>query len=119
MNKIILAVALIAVVAFVVWYANAVLAPNYAFRLHVEVDTADGVKSGSSVIAVKAGVHTGAWMLPEAQGFRASVRGEAVFVDLGRGRNLIAILAHGETAAGCRSIREDGTACLRSGRKAR
>jgi hypothetical protein len=63
------------------------------FRLTVEVETPDGLKSGSSVIEttirdVKVG-------LPEMVGLQYGARGQAVFVDLGQGRNLFALLTFG------------------------
>lgn len=70
--------------------------PNHRFRLTIEIDTPDGVKLGSSVIAVYASDVK--WGLPETTGFRSRIKGEAVFVDLGSGRNLIALLAHGKGA---------------------
>ncbi len=70
--------------------------PDHRYRLTIEIDTPEGVKSGSSVIAVYASDVT--WGLPEATGFRSRITGEAVFVDLGSGRNVIALLAHGKGA---------------------
>lgn len=67
--------------------------PDHAhrFRLTVEVDALDGIRSGSSVVEVERVPN-----FPTRHTFR--VRGEAVFVDLGGGRNLVAVLAHGENA---------------------
>ncbi|MBX9776150.1 MAG: hypothetical protein K2Y71_17355 [Xanthobacteraceae bacterium] len=77
---------------FLAWI---LLFPIYTarFRLTVEVETPDGLKSGSSVIEttirdVKVG-------LPEMVGLRYGANGEAVFVDLGQGRNLFGLLAFG------------------------
>jgi hypothetical protein len=63
--------------------------PGHKYRMTVEVGTPEGVKSGSSVLAVtpdrgysRKG-HTG-------------TSGDAVFVDLGSGKNLVALLAHVE-----------------------
>jgi hypothetical protein len=70
--------------------------PDHRYRLTIEIDTPEGVKSGSSVIAVYASDVK--WGLPEAKGFRSRITGEAVFVDLGSGRNVIALLAHGKGA---------------------
>jgi hypothetical protein len=63
------------------------------FRLTVEVDTPEGLKSGSSVIET---VRWESWGLPEATGVRSTAKGEAIFVDLGDGQNLIAILGWGK-----------------------
>jgi hypothetical protein len=65
--------------------------PSHKYRLTVEVETPEGVKAASSVISVhpdrgysRQG-HTG-------------ISGDAVFVDLGGGKNLIALLAHIDNA---------------------
>lgn len=62
--------------------------PNYRYRLTVEVDTPQGLRSGSSVIAVKCG----AVRLPAVGGAGCHARGEAVAVDLPDGRILFALL---------------------------
>jgi hypothetical protein len=61
--------------------------PGHKYRLTVEVETPEGVKTGSSVISVhpdrgysRKG-HTG-------------IKGDAILVDLGGGKNLVALLAH-------------------------
>ena len=65
--------------------------PGHKYRLTVEVETPEGVKAGSSVISVhpdrgysRKG-HTG-------------IKGDAVLVDLGGGKNLVALLAHIDSA---------------------
>jgi hypothetical protein len=61
--------------------------PGHKYRLTVEVTTPEGVKAASGVLAV----------VPDrgySRGGRTTTRGEAVFVDLGHGRNLVALLAH-------------------------
>src|SRR5258708_31762346 len=53
----------------------------------VEVDTPEGVKSASGVMAVH----------PDrsySRGGQTRTKGDAVFVDLGGGKNLLALLAH-------------------------
>nr|WP_249153415.1 hypothetical protein [Bradyrhizobium diazoefficiens] len=77
--------------------------PGHKFRLTVEVTTPDGIKSASGILAV----------VPDRnynRGGRTTMRGEAVFVDLGQdlgqdhrqvhgqGRNLVALLAHRQGA---------------------
>ncbi|SCB53713.1 hypothetical protein GA0061098_102083 [Bradyrhizobium shewense] len=65
--------------------------PGHKFRLTVEVTTPDGVKTGSGVLAV----------VPDRnynRGGRTTMRGEAVFVDLGQSKNLVALLAHRQDA---------------------
>ena len=61
--------------------------PNHKYRLTVEVETPEGVKSASGVMAVH----------PDrsySRGGKTSARGDAVFVDLGGGKNLVVLLAH-------------------------
>jgi hypothetical protein len=61
--------------------------PAHKYRLTVEVDTPDGVKSASGVLAV----------FPDrgySRGGHTRTGGDAVFVDLGSGKNLVALLAH-------------------------
>ena len=61
--------------------------PGHKFRLTVEVTTPDGIKTGSGIVAV----------VPDRnynRSGRTIMRGEAVFVDLGQGKNLVALLAH-------------------------
>jgi hypothetical protein len=65
---------------------------TYRYRLSVEVETPDGLRSGSSVIEVRYE------MFPKIVTDRdhiSRVFGEAVFVDLGRGKNVVALLASG------------------------
>jgi hypothetical protein len=61
--------------------------PGHKYRLTVEVETPEGIKSASGVMAVH----------PDrsySRGGRTRTRGDAVFVDLGGGKNLLALLAH-------------------------
>ena len=61
--------------------------PGHKYRLTVEVETPEGVKSGSGVMAVH----------PDrsySRGGHTRTKGDAVLVDLGRGKNLLALLAH-------------------------
>lgn len=74
---------------------------RYRFRLTVDVDTPQGLRSGSSVYEVTAG-RTGN-ILPDAGKRRWNVRGEAVAVDLPGAKTLFALLktgAHFEDMAG-------------------
>ncbi len=64
---------------------------EFRYRLTVEVETPGGMKSGSSVIEVRA-VKNSDWLTPEARGHRYSFKGEAVAVDLPGGRTLFALL---------------------------
>jgi hypothetical protein len=61
--------------------------PGHKYRLTVEVDTPEGIKSASGVLAVH----------PDRGYSRrghTTTKGDAVFVDLGQGKNLVALLAH-------------------------
>jgi hypothetical protein len=61
--------------------------PNHKYCLTVEVETPEGVKSASGVMSVH----------PDRGYSRrghTATRGDAVFVDLGGGKNLVALLAH-------------------------
>src|SRR5437016_6226883 len=70
--------------------------PEHKYRLTIEVQTPGGVRSASGVMAVHMGKDGG--ILPEAGG-SIGMKGDAIFVDLGDGRNLIAALAHGVNAS--------------------
>jgi hypothetical protein len=61
--------------------------PGHKYRLTVEVETPDGLKLAAGVVSVH----------PDRGYSRrghTATRGDAVFVDLGGGRNLVALLAH-------------------------
>ena len=61
--------------------------PGHKYRLTVEVETPAGAKVGSGVLAV----------FPDrgySRGGQTRTGGDAVFVDLGSGKNLVALLAH-------------------------
>src|SRR5215216_2110042 len=61
--------------------------PGHKYRLTLEVETPEGIKSASGVMAVH----------PDrsySRGGRTQIKGDAVFVDLGGGKNLVALLAH-------------------------
>lgn len=61
--------------------------PAHKYRLTVEVETSEGRKSASSVLAI----HPDRSYTRRGQ---TRTLGDAVFVDLGQGRNLVALLAH-------------------------
>lgn len=63
---------------------------SYRFRMTVEVDTPEGLRTGSSVYEVTAGNRTA--LLPEMADRHKGLRGEAVAVDLPCGRTLFALL---------------------------
>ena len=61
--------------------------PAHKYRLTVEVETPEGRKSASGVMAV----HPDRSYTRRGQ---TRTLGDAVFVDLGQGKNLVALLAH-------------------------
>ena len=61
--------------------------PAHKYRLTVEVETPQGRKSASGVMAV----HPDRSYTRRGQ---TRTLGDAVFVDLGQGKNLVALLAH-------------------------
>jgi hypothetical protein len=74
-------------------YLGVILAfPSYTlrYRLTIEIDTPDGARSGSSVIEVTR--RDVRWILIAQGRYEFDLRGEAVFVDLGSNRNVIALL---------------------------
>ena len=58
---------------------------THRYRLTIKVETPDGIKSGSSVIEGRAAKIRSI----DQSGLGAGVRGEAVFVDLGRGKHVV------------------------------
>lgn len=67
---------------------------TYRFRLTLEVDVEGKTKSASSVIEVKTTLQPTLGGLVSTP-IITTVRGEAVFLDLGGGRNLIGLLTYG------------------------
>ena len=65
--------------------------PDYRYRLTVEVDTPEGLRTGSSVIEVSTDV-TSQYSIPDPGSVRNRTRGEAVAVDLPGGHTLFALL---------------------------
>lgn len=64
---------------------------TFRYKLTAEVITPDGLKSGSSVVEVSYQKSLG--LLPDSRGKHVdSLRGEAVYVDMGNGRNLFITL---------------------------
>ena len=61
--------------------------PGHKYRLTLEVETPEGIKSGSSILSVH----------PDRGYSRhghTTARGDAVFLDFGGGKNLVGLLAH-------------------------
>lgn len=75
---------------FAAWYLwSQILYPTYTARyeLAIEVETPNGLKRGSSVIEARYGWEPQLFGL--ISGVKNSVIGEAVFVDLGDGKNIV------------------------------
>ena len=64
--------------------------PSYRFKMTIEVDTPEGLKTGSSVYEVATVASSD--MITGGKGSRFTLRGEAVALDLGGGRTLFALL---------------------------
>jgi hypothetical protein len=67
--------------------------PEFKYRLQVEIETPDGVKSSANVYSVTPNRSYGGSNTGESAG--PKTRGDALFVDLGGGRNVVALLAVG------------------------
>ena len=86
----------------ILWFASAFVYETlnsftHRYRIMIEVDTPEGLKSGSSIIQ---STTTGKsdWIL-QTGGTYSSVKGEAIFIDLGDGKNIVATLVFGPTGA--------------------
>lgn len=97
MKKVAVVLAILAAIigVAIVLYRLAYPTYTYRYRMTVNVDTPQGLRSGSSVIESRFE------RFPEFNGYSSSAkaRGEAVFVDLGKGRQVIALLAAGRNGA--------------------
>jgi hypothetical protein len=77
---------------------------SYRFRIKLNVDTPQGLKSASSVMEVRTWRYP-AWMTLGNNTGESDLKGEAVFVDLGTGddgkpRNVVALMALGPLGKG-------------------
>lgn len=70
----------------------------HRYRLVVEVETPTGIQSSASVIQVSYAEYMLVWN-PSASGLKIQPKGEAIFFDLGNGRNLVVTLGFGPTGA--------------------
>jgi len=69
--------------------------PEFKYRLQVEIETPDGVKSSANVYSVTPNRSYGGSNTGESAG--PKTKGDALFVDLGGGRNVVALLMVGAT----------------------
>lgn len=80
----------------IAWWSLSYPSYSYRYRLAVEVEADGKLHNGASVIEVTITKQPN-WGSAPPQ--RMQVEGEAVFVDLGDGRNVIALLARGPNAS--------------------
>lgn len=73
-----------------VYFRNEYPTCTFRYKLTAEVMTPGGVKTGSSVVEVS--YHTGPRILPDPTPRFDTLRGEATYVDLGNGKNLVITL---------------------------
>lgn len=71
---------------------------SFRFKMTVEVETPEGLRTGSSVMQVTGWLPTAT--LPESHGFELKLKGEAVAVDLPGGKTLFALLKTRDTIEG-------------------
>jgi hypothetical protein len=84
-----------------------VVPSRYRARMTVEVETPQGLRSGSSVVEIRAGKALG--LLPEEAKAQVELRGEAVAVELPGGETLFALL---RSTDGSQSLERVITAAL-------
>lgn len=84
---------------------------TYRFRLTVSVEKDGQTRSGSSIIELRTRRQPFLSQLPEVPEWETSVRGEAVFVDLGEGDHVIALLT-GKNSSGARTAELPSRAIL-------
>ncbi len=88
-----LAALIATLIGYVLW-ERAFPAQSLRYRLTVEVETPEGIKTGSSVIEVRYSQGTA---LGDVSGFQSRIWGEAVYVDLGQRGNLVVTLTRSES----------------------
>lgn len=89
----------VVIVGLIMAYSIAYPATSYRFRVTLNVETPEGLKTGSSVMEVRTRRYP-AWTTLGANRGQTTLTGEAVFVGLGPGsdgklRNVIALLVYG------------------------
>ncbi len=100
-----LKIIILLIIGLVVVYKLAYPTYTYRYRMTVEVNTPEGVKSGSSVIEVTTSQWP-KWLSGISAGNHSGyyIKGEAVFVDLGSGKNMVTLLATGRDAEGVNAM---------------
>lgn len=82
------------------WAYGSHYSPTYTFKyeLTVDIDTPDGIRSGSTVIEV---TYWREWVMTVVFGprFPTKINGEALFVDLGSGKNVLLTLTTFDAAS--------------------
>jgi hypothetical protein len=84
---------LAALIGFVMW-ERTFPAHSLRYRFSVEVETPEGIKTGSSVIEVR---YSWGPSIGDVSGFKSRIWGDAVYVDLGADRNLVVTLTRSES----------------------
>jgi hypothetical protein len=91
----VLSVLVLAVMAGIVWYFSPV---SYRFQITIAVETPQGMRKGASVLETSSIYQP--TLLGATGGRFPRLHGNAIFVDLGQGRHLIGLLAHGPRGEG-------------------
>ncbi len=81
------------IVAIVGFISLAYPTYTHRYRLTIEISTPKGTKIGSGVI--EAARRDNGWFPISPNRYQYLLRGDAIFVDLGDGKNVVALLAHG------------------------
>jgi hypothetical protein len=79
---------------------------EYAYRLTLELDTRGGPASASGIYRVRQTPGPDSMSIINAGGSAPKVTGEAIFLDLGAGRNVVLLMTHGPTGANVDQIME-------------
>ncbi len=86
--------ALIAMLIGLFWWERTFPSHSLRYRLTVEVETPEGIRTGSSVIEVR---YSQGMALGDVSGFQSRIWGEAVYIDLGQRGNLVVTLTRSES----------------------
>jgi hypothetical protein len=86
----------VCVLAFRLWWGPTY---EYRYRLTMTVETPQGPKSVSGVLGVTSTPGPDSLSILNSGGGAPKIKGEALFLDMGEGKNLIMLLTHGPTGA--------------------